>query len=90
VDPTSGDSPRSTLRHYILESFLFEPDAQLDDGVSLLGEGILDSTGVLDVVAYVEETFNIEVEDEELVPENFDSIRSLCEYVRRKTAERSD
>ena len=87
---TSDEALRSAIRRYILESFLFEPDAPLDDGASLMREGILDSTGVLDLVAYVEETFDIEVEDEELVPENFDSVRSLCEYVQGKTAERSD
>ena len=90
-EPLASDAAvRTALRSYILESFLFDPDAKLDDNTSLLQEGILDSTGVLDVVAHVEETFGIEVEDEELVPQNFDTVRSLCDYVKRKTAGRND
>jgi acyl carrier protein len=51
-----------------------------------LEEGIVDSTGVLELVMFVEETFNITVENEEIAPENFDSVAQLAAYVRHKSA----
>ncbi len=79
-------SAESSIRHYILESLLFTNDeTRLLDNVSLLEEGIVDSTGVLELVMFVEETFGITVEDEEIVPENFDSVERLAHYVRSKT-----
>ena len=75
------------VRQYIADNFLFSEDGyQLSDDVSFLEEGIVDSTGVLELVMFVEETFNVTVEDEEIVPENFDSVSRLAAYIRRKTA----
>jgi acyl carrier protein len=74
------------IRQYILENFLFTDDeSALRDDASFLEEGIVDSTGVLELVMFVEETFGIEVADEEIVPENFDSVEKLARYVRAKT-----
>lgn len=74
------------IRNYILENFLFTTDnGQLQDNTSFLEEGIVDSTGVLELVMFTEETFGITVKDEEIVPENFDSIERLARYVRSKT-----
>jgi len=74
------------IRNYILESFLFTTDnGQLQDATSFLEEGIVDSTGVLELVMFVEETFGITVKDEEIAPENFDSIERLARYVRSRT-----
>ena len=79
-------SVENTIRHYILESFLFTDDeTQLQNDVSFLEEGIVDSTGVLELVMFVEESFGITVEDEEIVPENFDSVTQLAHYVGQKT-----
>jgi len=76
------------IRTYILENFLFSDDgSQLQDDASFLEEGIVDSTGVLELVMFVEETFNVTVEDEEILPENFDSVIQLAHYVRVKTGE---
>ena len=70
-------SATASIRRYILENLLFTNDeTQLRNDASFLEEGIVDSTGVLELVMFVEETFNIVVEDEEIVPENFDSVRS--------------
>ena len=75
------------IRQYIADNFLFSDDGyQLSDDVSFLEEGIVDSTGVLELVMFVEETFNVTVEDEEIVPENFDSVSWLAMYIRRKIA----
>jgi acyl carrier protein len=64
-----------------------DDETRLSNSVSLLQEGIIDSTGVLELVMFVEETFGFTVEDEEIVPENFDSVERLARYVRSKTGE---
>jgi acyl carrier protein len=76
---------KEKIRQFIIETFLFDTDeAALDDDVSLLDLGIIDSTGVLELVAFLEEEFGIEVKDEELVPENLDSISNLAAYIEKK------
>jgi len=81
-------SIKTLIRGYILENFLFtDGNGRLKDGTSFLEEGIVDSTGVLELVMFVEETFGIVVEDEEIVPENFDSVERLAFYVRPKMGE---
>ena len=78
-------STEALIRQYVLQNFLFSDDpTQLERDVSFLEEGIVDSTGVLELVMFVEETFGITVEDEEIVPENFDSVEKLERYVRQK------
>jgi acyl carrier protein len=73
------------IRQYVADNFLFSDDGcQLSDDVSFLEEGIVDSTGVLELVMFVEETYGVAVKDEEIVPENFDSVGQLAAYVRRK------
>jgi acyl carrier protein len=54
------------------------------DDVSLMGEGIMDSTGVLELILFVEETFALSVADDEILPENFDSVARIAAYVERK------
>jgi acyl carrier protein len=67
-------SIETTIRDFVLESFLYTDDPeQLPVDASFLEEGIVDSTGVLELVMFAEDTFAITVEDEEIVPENFDS-----------------
>jgi acyl carrier protein len=56
----------------------------LEVDTSLLDQGIIDSTGVLEVIGFIEETFGITVEDSELLPENLDSIQGIAQYVVRK------
>lgn len=76
-----------TIRHYILENFLFTDDeSALGDGESFLAAGIVDSTGVLEIISFIEETFGIKVDDDEMLPENLDSVNSLAAFVRRKQA----
>ncbi len=81
----------ATIRHHILENFLFTDDeSQLQDDASFLEEGIVDSTGVLELVMFVEETFGVAVQDEEIVPENFDSVKQMARYVQRKREEAAE
>jgi len=75
------------LRHHILENFLFTDDpGVLDNSDSFLEKGIIDSTGIMEVVLFVEEEFGIEVDVDEMIPANLDSIDNLVSYVRRKQA----
>lgn len=74
------------LRRFIGENFMFQDEAQsLADDASFLDNGVIDSTGVLELVCFLETTFGIQVADEEMLPENLDSIRAVSAYVARKT-----
>ena len=75
----------SRVRAYIEENFLFGAE-DVTDETSLLDEGLIDSTSVLEIVGFFEEEFEISVLDEELVPENFGSIANQTAYVERKLA----
>jgi len=75
---------QKTFRNFIIENFLFEEDHNLKEDTSFLENGIIDSTGVLELVMFIEETYGISVEDDEIVPENLDSISKIAEYVQRK------
>ncbi|MDH4027605.1 MAG: acyl carrier protein [Nitrospirota bacterium] len=76
---------KKTLKKFILENILFDDnDNALDYDDSFLEKGIIDSTGVLEVVNFIEEEFEISVEDEELVPENLDSVNNLARFIHSK------
>jgi acyl carrier protein len=78
-------SHRDTIRRYILENYLFTEDAgALADDASFLESGIIDSTGMMEVIFFLEENFSIRVEDEEMIPENLDSVNNLLRYIERK------
>jgi acyl carrier protein len=73
------------IRNFIAENFLFGNREKLPgDDDSFLQKGLIDSTGILEVISFIEEKFGISVEDDELVPENLDSIRSLTGFIGRK------
>ena len=72
------------IRKFIEENYLFGPADRLRDDESFLESGILDSTGVLQLVDFLEETYGITVEDDELVPDNLDSIAQISNYLERK------
>jgi len=75
---------RNHLRSFLVGHFLFGEDNGMTDDASLLELGVLDSTGVLELVSHLEEAYNFKVADDELVPENLDSIDSLVQFVERK------
>ena len=75
---------KQQIRQFITSNFYVATEADLADDASLLDHGIIDSTGVLEVIAFLEDTFGIEVADEELVPENLDSIGRIAAFVERK------
>ena len=76
---------KQSIRTFIETSFLFrEGRGGLTDGESLLGAGLIDSTGILELVTYLEGEFGIVVQDEEIIPENLDSVDQIPAYVIRK------
>lgn len=73
------------IKDFVLKNFLFTDDeAALSNDQSLMQTGVLDSTGILELINFVEETFAISVADEEMLPENFDSVDAVSGFVTRK------
>jgi len=76
---------KQKLRDYILENYLFTEDqSALMDDDSFLEKGILDSTGILEVIYFIEDEYSIKVGDEEMVPENLDSVNNIVNFVKQK------
>jgi acyl carrier protein len=78
--------PREKIRYFIRESFLFGGDDELRDDDSFLELGIVDSTGVLELVAFLESEWDLSIDDAELVPENLDSVDNIVGFLDRKQA----
>ena len=76
---------REQIRRYIAENLLFsDDDFPYDDDSSFLKNGVVDSTGVMELVAYVEKEFGLTVLPQEVVPDNFDSVSNLARYIQKK------
>jgi acyl carrier protein len=70
---------------FITNNFLFDDaQASLNEKESLLETGVIDSTGVLELIAFIEETYGIKVEDEEIIPENLDTILDITYFIKQK------
>ncbi len=78
------------LRQYVDQSFLFGVDTDYLDDDSFMELGIIDSTGVLELIAYLESSFGIKVRDEDLLPENLDSINALVRFLGREQSRGSE
>jgi acyl carrier protein len=76
----------SKLREFVIENFYIPPDMSLHATTSFLETGIIDSTGVLELVTFIEAQFGISVRDEDLVAANFDSLAALTAFVERMRA----
>ena len=76
--------PKAKVKAFIIENFLFGNADGLNDDTSFLEEGIIDSTGVLELITYLEEEYAINVEDEELIPENLDSLDNIAAFLTKK------
>ncbi|MCJ9670418.1 MULTISPECIES: acyl carrier protein [unclassified Neorhizobium] len=76
----------NSVREFIAENFLFRADAEVSNNQSLLESGVIDSTGVLELIAFLEQTYGITVADDEIVPENLDSIDNMTSYLTTKLA----
>ena len=78
-------SAAEQVRQYILENFLFSTDTSLlglDE--SFLERGLIDSTGMLEVILFLEESFGVKVGDNEMIPENLDSVNRIAAFLERK------
>jgi acyl carrier protein len=75
---------KTSIRTFITDNFLFGAADNLKDDTSFLEEGIIDSTGVLELITFLEETYDITVDDEELIPENLDSINNVTAFLSTK------
>lgn len=77
--------PRPAIRRYILENFLFSDDhATLPDDASFLELGIIDSVGALEIALFLEQTFGFAVKENEMLPENLDSVDRLVRFVESR------
>jgi len=75
---------KQRVRDFIVENFLFGEEDDLEDDTSFLEEGIINSTGVLELILFLEETFDIRIADDEVVPENLDSLVRIEAYLAGK------
>ena len=79
---------RNKIRAYIVENILFGDGQMLEDDTSLQDSGILDSTGMLEIITFTEEQFGIEIADREVVPENLGTLEAVAQFVERKVRAR--
>ena len=78
------DTIKEQIRRFIVEHFPVARNRNLDDNDPLLANGILDSLGVANVIVYIEQEFKITVSDEDLLPENFETIKCLTHFIKKK------
>ena len=79
IETIAGD-----VKRFVVENFLFGQAQELAATQSFLDAALIDSTGVLELVGFIEQRYRITVEDRELVPDNLDSIENVTQFVRRK------
>lgn len=72
------------VRAFVVSNFLFGDASSLDNDTSLLGSGIVDSTGILEMIMFLEQQFTIMVAPEEMVPDNLDSVNRIARFIARK------
>ena len=78
---------KKTIKKYILENLLFtEDESALHDDESFLDNGIIDSTGVMEIILFIEESFDFRVNDNEMWPANLDSVNNLATFIQHKQA----
>jgi acyl carrier protein len=78
------ENAKQKIRAFVVENFLFGEDKGLTDRTSFLENGIIDSLGILELVEYMDKEFGVAVADEELLPENLDSIDNIVAFLVRK------
>jgi acyl carrier protein len=76
------------VREFVVENYLYGEDDGLEGDTSFLGTGIVDSTGILELVDFIESKYEVQVEDEDMVPENLDSLNNVASFVERKLADK--
>jgi len=74
------------VRSFVVTNFLFGDGGSIEEDTSFMEKGIIDSTGMLELIMFLEETYNIKIEDDELVPDNLDSLRNIGAFLSRKVS----
>ena len=77
------------IRDYIVDNFLFGDGKHLEPDTSFREKSVIDSMGILELIGFLEKTYEISIEDYDLIPENFDSLRGISRFVDRKLDKRS-
>lgn len=77
---------QNEVQRFVISNFLFGQPTEIQENESLLDKGVIDSTGVLELISFLEEQFGIKVEDNEVIPDNLDSTASIAAYVEKKQA----
>jgi acyl carrier protein len=72
------------IRNFVVMTFLFGDPIPLEDDASLMDSGIIDSTGILELVTFMESSYHVTIENEEMIPENLDSVSRLARFLARK------
>jgi acyl carrier protein len=72
------------VRNFVVENFLFGEGEKLKNDNSFLENGIVDSTGILELVSFLEEKYDLSIADDELIPENLDSLKNIDSFLKRK------
>jgi len=81
---------KKRVRQFIIDNFLFgSEDVPFTDEDSFLEKGFIDSTGVLELIEFIEENYSLKAEDDELIPENFDTLGNISKYIMRKISRAS-
>jgi acyl carrier protein len=76
----------SEIRQFLVDNFLFGEEKPIRLDESLLDAGLVDSTGILELISHIEARYQIKVQDDELIPENLDTISNLCAFLKKKTS----
>jgi len=78
------DNMRERIRSFLIDNFLFGDEEGLEDQTSFLDAGIVDSTGILELVDFLDNEFRIKISDDEILPENLDSINNIINFLEKK------
>ena len=83
---TSGNSSIiEIVREFVINNFFVDKNVVFNNCDSFLDKGIIDSTGILEIVGFIEDTFNITIADTEMLPENLDSVINIEQFIEKKT-----
>jgi acyl carrier protein len=72
------------IHEFVIKNFLYDDNAVLQDDASFLNEGIIDSTGIQELIMFLEKTYDIKVSPHEMTPENLDSVNRAAQFISRK------
>ena len=78
-----GENLVDVVRTYVLQTFPLARRRNISDDDNLLSSGVIDSLGVLEIVTFLQEKFSLEIEDDDLTPENFSSVRTISQFIER-------